>query len=156
MAGAKIIHCDFSEPKHLEAIATLINTYIDDEMGEGELLTELGQEDLIAGLKNHPKIIIMLAVSKGTFAGLLVAFENFSTFTAKPMINVHDVFVLKKYRSRGIGRQLMNHLITEARNRNCSRVTLEVRKDNFPAQNLYIDLGFDETDPEMFYWRKYL
>ena len=153
----KIVRCDYSDPEHRKALIMLINEYIRDEMGGGTILSEQQkQTDLVEGLRNHPKAIVLLAKTQNTFIGMLTAFENFSTFTARPMMNIHDVMVLETYRKKGIGRSLMNALIEEAQKRNCSRVTLEVRKDNLPAQNLYRDLGFHELEPDMFYWRKYL
>ena len=152
----KIIRCDYSDPEHRKAVIALIDAYIQDEMGDGIPLSEQEQTDLVEGLKNHPKALVFLAETQGVFTGLLTAFENFSTFTARPMMNIHDVMVLKEYRKKGIGRSLMNAVIEEAEKRNCSRITLEVRKDNLPAQNLYHDLGFYEPEPGMFYWRKYL
>jgi ribosomal protein S18 acetylase RimI-like enzyme len=152
----KIIQCNYSNLKHREAVIRLINAYILDDMGGGTLLSEQEQIKLIQGLKNHSKALVLLAETQGVFSGLLTAFENFSTFTARPMMNIHDVMVLKEYRKKGIGRSLMNVLIEEAGKRNCSRITLEVRKDNITAQNLYRDLGFCDTEPSMFYWRKYL
>jgi len=152
----KIIQCDYSNLEHRKALTILINEYIRDEMGGGTLLSEQKQIDLVEGLKNHPKTIVFLAETQGVFIGMLTAFENFSTFTARPMMNIHDVMVLETYRKKGVGRSLMNALIEEAGKRNCSRVTLEVRKDNLPAQKLYRDLGFHELEPDMFYWRKYL
>jgi len=152
----EIIQCDYSLPEHRQAVISLIAAYIQDEMGGGPPLSPQEEADLIEGLKNNPKAMMLLAKTEGVFSGLLTAFENFSTFTARPMINIHDVMVLKEYRKKGIGRLLMNALIEEARKRNCSRVTLEVRKDNLPAQNLYRDLDFHEPEPGMFYWRKYL
>jgi ribosomal protein S18 acetylase RimI-like enzyme len=152
----KITACDYSNPRHLQAITALINAYIHDEMGGGKPLSKPKQLRLIEGLNNHPKSIVLLAEVKNVFVGLLTAFENFSTFTAQPMINIHDVFVSKEYRNQGVGRQLMNALICEAKIRKCSRISLEVIKNNFNAQALYQSLGFEETEPEMFYWRKYL
>ena len=152
----KIVQCDYSNSEHRKAVTMLINEYIRDEMGGGTLLSEPEQADLVEGLKNHPKALVLLAETENIFTGMLTAFENFSTFTARPMMNIHDVMVLETYRKKGIGRSLMNALIEEAGKRNCSRVTLEVRKDNLPAQKLYRDLGFHELEPDMFYWRKYL
>jgi ribosomal protein S18 acetylase RimI-like enzyme len=151
-----IIICDYSNSAHRQAVASMINAYIGDGMGGGNLLSLEEQQRMIEGLRNHPKSIVLLAQDAGVFAGLLTAFENFSTFTAKPMINIHDVFVLREHRGRGIGRKLMNAIIDEAKRRQCSRVTLEVRKDNLNAQNLYQSLGFEEAGQGMFYWRKYL
>jgi ribosomal protein S18 acetylase RimI-like enzyme len=151
-----IISADYSNPKHRQAIVNLIDAYIHDEMGGGESLPEQEQALLIEGLANHPKSIVLLAETQNTFTGILTAFENFSTFTAKPMVNIHDIFVSQECRGKGIGRQLINALIQEAKNRASSRVTLEVRQDNFTAQNLYRSLEFADTKPAMFYWRKYL
>jgi ribosomal protein S18 acetylase RimI-like enzyme len=152
----KIIQCDFSDPEHQKAVIALIDAYIHDDMGDGNPQSKQEQINLIEGLKNHPKALVLLAETQGVYTGLLIAFENFSTFTARPMINIHDVMVLNEYRKKGIGRRLMNVLIEEAGKRNCSRITLEVRKDNLPAQNLYCELGFYEPEPGMLYWRKYL
>jgi ribosomal protein S18 acetylase RimI-like enzyme len=148
--------CDYSDPAHLQAVALLVNAYIADDMGGGALLPEEEQARLTGALHDHPKSIVLLARAGEVFAGLLVAFENFSTFTARPMINIHDVIVLQAYRGKGIGRQLMNAIIDEARKRTCSRVTLEVRQDNGVAQRLYESLGFKEPEEGMLYWRKYL
>ena len=152
----RIIPCDYSKLVHRQAVVALINTYIQDEMGGGTPLSEQEQTGLIEGLKGHTDAVVLLAETQGIYTGLLVAFENFSTFTARPMMNIHDVMVRKEYRKRGTGRLLMNAAIEEAGKRNCSRITLEVRKDNLPAQNQYRDLGFHEPAPGMFYWRKYL
>ncbi|MDR0836550.1 MAG: GNAT family N-acetyltransferase [Tannerella sp.] len=156
MISVNITSCNYSDPAHLDALVSLINAYIDDEMGGGKSLSQPEQRRLIEGLSNHPKSIVLLAETGGVFIGLLTAFENFSTFTTQPMVNIHDVFVSKEYRRKGVGRQLMNAVISEAENRGSSRITLEVRNDNVSAQNLYRSLGFEDTDPSMFYWRKYL
>lgn len=50
---------------------------------------------------------------------------------------VHPVF-----RQRGVGRSLILRLEELARERSVRHLTLEVRKSNEPAQNLYRDLGF--------------
>ena len=152
----KIIHCEYNNPEHIKAVLSLIDAFIHDEMGGGNPLSEKEQTDLIKGLKNNHNTIILLAQTQGVFTGLLIAFENFSTFTARPMINIHDIVVLSSQRGKGIGRSLTNALIDEAKKRNCSRITLEVSKDNIPAQNLYKDLGFRDTESGMYYWRKYL
>ncbi|MDR2626840.1 MAG: GNAT family N-acetyltransferase [Dysgonamonadaceae bacterium] len=146
--------CNYADARQREALATLIDAYIRDDMGGGTPLSPTGKMHLIDGLSNHPSAIVLLAQTGGLYTGLLVAFENFSTFTARPMINIHDIIVLPEYRGKGIGRRLMEVVIRIAEEKKCSRLTLEVRKDNLPAQHLYQTLGFDEAEPGMFYWRK--
>ncbi|MDR2813963.1 MAG: GNAT family N-acetyltransferase [Prevotellaceae bacterium] len=155
-ASTEILACRYSDADHLHAVVTLLSAYIADEMGGGLPLSPQEKQRLTDGLSRHPAAIVLLAKTDGEFSGMLVAFENFSTFTAKPMVNIHDLIVLKPFRGKGVGRLLMNAAVREAEKRGCGRLTLEVRKDNAAAQNLYRDLGFAETSPEMYYWRKLL
>ncbi|MDR3178182.1 MAG: GNAT family N-acetyltransferase [Campylobacteraceae bacterium] len=151
-----IIYCDYENPKHTDALKTLLNAYIADEMGGGEILDKEAQDSLIKRLNAHKTAIVLLAKREDEFAGLVIAFENIATFAAKPMINIHDIIVLKKYRSNGVGRELMNAIVDEAKKRGCFRVTLEVREDNKIARNLYKSMDFRETNPKMLYLRKEL
>jgi len=155
-SNTKTIFCDYSNSAHKQAVADLINVYIADEMGGGKPLSAEETNRLIEGLEKHPKSVVILAETDSVFTGLLVSFENFSTFTVRPMINIHDVIVRKEYRGQGIGRKLMDTLTEEASKRQCSRITLEVRNDNDTAQKLYRSLGYEEAEPVHYYWRKYL
>lgn len=155
-AATEIQECCYANAEHLEAVAALLSAYLADEMGGGAPLTPQAKQQLTDGLSRRPAAMVLLAKTGGTFSGLLVAFENFSTFTAKPMLNIHDLIVLKPHRGKGVGRLLMSAAIKKAEEKGCGRITLEVRKDNAVAQNLYRDLGFGEASPEMFYWRKLL
>ncbi|MDR2533262.1 MAG: GNAT family N-acetyltransferase [Tannerellaceae bacterium] len=151
-----IIPCNFADPDHRSAVVSLINQYIADDMGGGDPLDETKAQRLLSGLESRPATILLLAKAGCEYAGMLTAFDNFSTFTARPMINIHDVFVDSRFRGYGIGRLLMESIIAEGRRRNCRRITLEVRVDNHSAQNLYRSLGFSEVPPGMYYWRLYL
>ncbi|MDR1975507.1 MAG: GNAT family N-acetyltransferase [Campylobacteraceae bacterium] len=148
-----ITPCDYTNEKHTRAVETLINAYISDDMGGGEVLDEGRKVRLIEELRGRFGAVVLLAKMGEEFVGLLVAFENFSTFLVKPMVNIHDIIVLKEYRGQGIGRRLMEAVIDEAKRRGSARVTLEVREDNGVAQKLYRELGFKETSPKMLYWR---
>lgn len=156
MTEVNIRICDYTNPDHTKGIADLINAYIEDTMGGGEPLSATAQMELTNGLRRHPASVVLLAEADRTVCGLLVAFENFSTFTIRPMINIHDLIVLPGYRRKGIGRQLLEAVIAIGRERGCSRITLEVRKDNLSAQHLYQSLGFGDPLPAMHYWRKEL
>jgi ribosomal protein S18 acetylase RimI-like enzyme len=148
--------CDYANPEDRNAIGVLINAYIADEMGGGEPLAPSQQSRLAEALRQHPKSTVLLACIGEIRCGMLVAFENFSTFTVSPMINIHDVIVLKEYRGRHAGRRLLEAVADIAAKRGCSRITLEVRKDNPVARHLYKSMGFDAPLPEMYYWRKHL
>lgn len=55
---------------------------------------------------------------------------------------VQTVAVAESARGQGIGRRLMNALLSEARRRGARTCALEVRADNAVAQQLYDSLGF--------------
>ena len=152
----ELLCCDFSNPDHLNSVAALIDHYMADPMGDSLPLTALQKLRLVDGLANHPTAIVLLAFVQEQAAGLVVAFENFSTFRVKPFIYVHDVVVHSSFRGHGIGRKMMAQIIGLAQERGCCKVTLEVRCDNEVAQALYTQLGFESTHPAMLYWEKKL
>jgi len=148
--------CDFNDEDDFKAVGELMNGYIADPMGGGTLLDASKRTLLAQALQARPTTVVLLACDGDIRCGLLVAFENFSTFAVTPMLNIHDVFVKPEYRGRSIGRLMFGRLEEIARERGCSRLTLEVRDDNVPAQSLYRSIGFGEISPNHYYWRKYL
>jgi ribosomal protein S18 acetylase RimI-like enzyme len=152
-----IQQCNLNDPKHTEAFIFLLNHYMMGTMGGFmEPHSPESAIKVINGLRDHPSKLILLASSDNEYAGMTVSFINFSTFAAKPFINIHDVIVLEKFRGCGIGRKLIEENLSVAQEMNCSKITLEVREDNFSAQKLYKSCGFEESRPPMYFWSKYL
>jgi ribosomal-protein-alanine N-acetyltransferase len=56
--------------------------------------------------------------------------------------DVIDIEVQPNYRRRGIGREICKRLIFAAKSSGVETLTLEVRKNNIAAQNLYKSLDF--------------
>lgn len=56
--------------------------------------------------------------------------------------HVTNVGVLPSYRGCGVGEILLRTIITIAKRYKAKTLTLEVRKSNYIAQNLYFKLGF--------------
>ena len=55
-----------------------------------------------------------------------------------------NLYVLEDYRRKGIATCLINYMIEEIRKQNLKNITLEVRRDNYKAINLYKKYGFIE------------
>jgi GNAT superfamily N-acetyltransferase len=146
--------CDFTNPAHLTALAELTNHYMCDPMGGIEPLNKIKQLRLIDGLANHPTAEVIFSIIDCKIVGLATCFINFSTFNIKPYLYIHDIVVLKDFRGKGIGKALMKELIRISAERNYCKVTLEVRKDNTVAQQLYQSLEFAECEPPMYFWSK--
>jgi len=142
----RIIHADLDDPRHAAAIVELIDLYAGSPSGGGRPLSEVVRREMIPGLKQHPSARVILAFEGETAAGVAVCFIGYSTFAARPLVNIHDLAVRPGMRGRGIGSQLLEAVETLARDHDCCKVTLEVRDDN-PARRLYERFGFDGGTP---------
>jgi GNAT superfamily N-acetyltransferase len=99
------------------------------------------RERLVEGLREHPTTVILLAYDGPRPVGIATCFRGFSTFAARPILNLHDLSVIAEYRGRGIGRKLLAAVEDKARELGCAKVTLEVLEAN-PARNLYDTAGY--------------
>lgn len=156
MLPVDIIPFDFENDRHQQALVDLMGEYMADHMGGAEPYTDSQKKQLVEGLKEHPSKIMCLARIGEEYVGLINCFVNFSTFSARPFVNIHDVIVSSQWRNRQIGRRLIERVIEEASGMNCSKVTLEVREDNSNAKHLYASMGFHDAEPRQYYWSKSL
>ncbi|OHD05373.1 MAG: hypothetical protein A2086_08525 [Spirochaetes bacterium GWD1_27_9] len=146
----KIIESDLQNQKEQEAFIDLLNNYIKDGMGGGmPFETQIVKDKLLNDIKNFPTKKIFFAIIDEKFVGMAVTFVGYSTFNAKPLINIHDIIVLKEFRNKGIGKNLITAIFQKAKSLNCCKITLEVRSDNESAQHLYKKIGFTESNPPM-------
>ena len=60
-------------------------------------------------------------------------------------IDVHNLAIAPELRRLGIARMLLRQVVAAAQVQSATRVTLEVRQSNQPAQKLYASLGFIKT-----------
>ncbi len=154
-----IVEADLDNSSHQDAIRDLLNTYAADPMGRGEPLSDAVRRDLIDGLKAVPTRLVLLAFDGDRPVGVAVCFRGFSTFAARPLLNVHDLAVLPETRGQGVGRRLLEEIHGRAAEIGCCKVTLEVRGDNHRAQGLYRSLGYGESNGDgesagMLFWEK--
>lgn len=137
-----IVEANLSEPRHAEALLTMLDSYARDAMGIGRPLNAESRQRLMAGLIEHPTSLVFLAFQSEHPVGVAVCFVGFSTFKAKPLMNVHDLAVVPETRGQGVGRRLLKAVQSKAEQLGCCKVTLEVREDNQPARGLYHSQGF--------------
>ena len=133
---------DYKDPLHAEALIILMDAYAQDPMGGGRGLQNDVKESLPQALSQRANALSILALDGTTPVGLLNAFEGFSTFSAKPLMNIHDVIVEEAYRRQGVSQKMIAFLEDVSKERGCCKITLEVLSENIPAKASYKHLGF--------------
>lgn len=71
----------------------------------------------------------------------IIGFLNYSIIYERAELNY--IFVLEIYRNKGISSKMMDYMINKCKI--CENITLEVRKNNIIAINLYKKYGFKEV-----------
>jgi ribosomal protein S18 acetylase RimI-like enzyme len=145
MLPIEVIEADLDRVEHQQAVIELVDAYAADPMGNGEPLTDDVRRSLISGLQKHPTTIIFLAYHGGNAVGIAVCFRGFSTFAARPLINIHDFAVLPACRGQGIGRRLLEEIGRRAKEMGCCKLTLEVQENNRRARQVYEQAGFAQA-----------
>jgi GNAT superfamily N-acetyltransferase len=140
-----VVVADLAEPTHAAATLQLLDAYAADPMGDGKPLSAAARRDLISGLKQHPTTLVFLAYHGDEPVGLAICFRGFSTFAARPLVNISDYFVLPAHRGAGVGRKLLAAIEDRARALACCKLTLEVQENNRRAQKIYAHAGFSRA-----------
>lgn len=127
---------------HAGAFLDLLEHYACDPMGGGAGLKPEVRASLVAELQRVPHFHGALAWHEGEAVGLINCFAGFSTFAAKPLLNIHDIVVRREHRGIGIGQELLAWAAGRARELGCCKLTLEVLANNQRALAAYTRAGF--------------
>ena len=85
----------------------------------------LRDQDRVAGMAN---LLITVSTSEGCRVAVL-----------------EDVIIGNKYRGKGLGRRLVEHVLAWAKTDGMTRITLLADRDNKAAQGFYRKLGFEHS-----------
>lgn len=141
---------DLTDARDAASIALLLNAYAVEPVGGGQPLAPDARERLVPALRDIPRALVLLALADEAAVGIAVCFVGFSTFRARPLLNIHDLAVLPQHRRQGVGRALLQAAEDYARRQGCCRVTLEVLESNAGARELYRRFGFDDSTVSRF------
>jgi GNAT superfamily N-acetyltransferase len=144
-AEFQIVKANLSNTDHQDAILAMMDAYSKDPMGDGKPLSEFARLNLINGLRAHPTTLVFLALEGAMPRGIATCFGGFSTFAARPLINISDFYVAPEFRGRGLGRSLLAAIEREARDKGCCKLTLEVQENNPRARSIYGRFGFAQA-----------
>lgn len=141
---------DYRDPADQAALLSLLDMYACDPMGGGQALSPAVKRELCDRLAGFTGAVSFLALVDDKAVGLLNAFLGFSTFKARPLMNVHDIAVLADWRGQGVGQALLQAIEAHAQALGCCKLTLEVLSGNAPALRTYRAFGFEDyaLDPD--------
>lgn len=146
---------DLGDSKHAQGVLELLDMYSQDFFGGLAPLSAEVRSRVIGELAAAGGICF-LAREGNKLVGLAICLPSFSSFRARPILNIHDLAVAPTERGKGIGKALLAAIEAEARRRGCAKLTLEVRSDNAVAKNVYRRFGFRGTEPETLFWSREL
>jgi GNAT superfamily N-acetyltransferase len=145
MQECEIIQTDLDNPQHQKAILAMMQAYSADPMGDAKPLSEFACRHLIQGLREHPTTLVFLAYHGRQPCAIATCFQGFSTFAARPLLNISDFYVDPILRGRGIGRLLLEAIQIAAESIGCCKLTLEVQQSNARARSIYGRFGFAQA-----------
>lgn len=137
-----VLPVDYHNVEHRHALVMLLDAYARDPMGGGEGLAEDVMARLCDDLAARPDAASFIAWRDGQPVGLVNCIEGYSTFKARPLMNIHDIAVLPGHRGQGVGQALLQAAQDHARARGCCKLTLEVLTGNLVALRSYERFGF--------------
>ena len=149
MSNLQIKRVDYLNAQDAQALVFLLDAYAQGPMGGGKALNPADAARVCGDLARIAGAASFVAWLEDKPVGLVNCFEGYSTFKAKPLLNVHDIAVLAGHRGQGVGQALLKAAEEHALKRGCCKLTLEVLSGNAPAMASYKRFGFAqfELDP---------
>lgn len=116
---------------------------IDDELLINEIQNSFNEvykqkNELKNEFINNPYTKVLVFIENNKVIGFIHINEIYDRY------EINNIFVLDEYRKKGIASQLMDNIIKLGKDTGIINITLEVRKDNVNAINLYKKYGFVE------------
>ncbi|HYA65137.1 MAG TPA: GNAT family N-acetyltransferase [Burkholderiaceae bacterium] len=140
--SVRVAAIDLDNPSHAQSLIEMLDHYARDPMGGGKGLTPDARERLVPELRRFPGYAGALAYVGDEPVGLINCFIGFSTFAARPLLNIHDIVVRRERRGHGIAHTLLDWAQHSAASLQCCKLTLEVLSNNERALRIYERAGF--------------
>jgi ribosomal protein S18 acetylase RimI-like enzyme len=145
--GIVVRDARLAEVAEVETLFEILDAYARGPGGQNAPLSQMARDNLGSGLRNHPSAFVLFGVLRERVVGAAVCVWSYSTFSGRPSVNLHDFSVLPDAQGAGVGMALLAELERRARERGCSKMTLEVHDSNEGAKRLYARFGFEGWSP---------
>jgi len=94
----------------------------------------------------QPRFAALLAELDGKPVGMLTYLSLYSSWSGRPALMIHDLFVQEAARGLGAGKALVSALAAIAREQGCCRIDVNVLDWNEKARAFYTALGFGHNE----------
>ena len=100
---------------------------------------------------DDPRHVLFVAIVEGAVVGMASGVEYFHP-DKQPQMWINEVGVADEFQRQGIGRELVNTLVTEAKSRGCDCAWLGTETDNDAANACYRNVsGGKPAEPFLLY-----
>ena len=89
-----------------------------------------------------------VALDSGREVGRAFVYFIYNDLHKEPYALLEDVFVDEKYRQKGLGRELVEKVIKEAKNKKCYKIIGSSRKSRDSVHKFYEKIGFENYGVE--------
>jgi len=133
----QIIRVDKSQ---LTATSTLFDLYRQfyDEPADPKLARNFIGDNI----RKERSVLFLALDNSGQALGFVQLYPGWCSVAAAPLWTLYDLYVEEAARQRGVGRALMQQAQDMARKSRACRIDLETATDNYSAQALYEELGY--------------
>lgn len=124
--------------------------YLVEKLAAYEKLSPPNEDEKVRlkhdGLGEDPKYLAYLGKIADKYVAYVIYYFNYSSFVAKPLMYIEDIYVLDEYRRRGIGTKMLEFCVQQASKQDCGRIEWCVLNWNEPALQFYAKNGAKKLD----------
>jgi ribosomal protein S18 acetylase RimI-like enzyme len=112
-----------------------------DAFGMERPTPEARQRLIVETLAQSTRLHVLIAAYDQKLIGYACYYLGYTSFKARPVLHLEDLFILETYRSQGIGRALLRACAGAAIEADCARMEWFVQIHNPRAIEFYRRLG---------------
>ncbi|UCD14022.1 MAG: GNAT family N-acetyltransferase [Thermoplasmatales archaeon] len=105
-------------------------------------------------MSENPKFEAYLVRFGGEFIGYILYYMTYSSYLALPVLHLEDLFVLEKFRRKGIGKEMFRFSVQQAKEKGCGRMEWTVYDWNEPSIQFYKKFGASRLDKKYYRFDK--
>ena len=129
-----------------EDLASVLALYADPELNAGDTLSEQEARTMFAHFKAYPSYRLFVLCEKGERTSVLGSYAllimHNMVHRGAPAAIVESMVVRADRRGRGLGKRMMTHAMSQAREAGCYKLALSSNQKRERAHAFYESLGF--------------